>query len=216
MKSILRIASLMLMTLALSACGKSDELAWTEDVKLPDGRVVTLTRWVEFKGPYAMGDTPNESKQRLEFKHPDTGEIVKWENSKETGMLNTVALVVDKGHLNILSVPSLGDDSHKFNCPNPPYLLYEYVNGKWQSKPLADIPDKLIRANLTTHIKEKREEIETKDRHLTAAQTSDSYTYSDVKRVPYVINFDGMPVQTFENKNCTLGPNINLLLFLGK
>jgi hypothetical protein len=195
---VLRIfGQLLWWTALLSACGKSDELTWTEDVKLPDGRVVTLTRWVEFKGAYAMGDTPNESKHRLEFKHPDTGEIVKWENSKEMGMLNTVALMLDKGSPNILSVPSLGDDSHKFNCPNPPYLLYEYANGQWQAKPLGRIPDKLIRANLTTHIKEKSEEIERKKRHLTAAQTSDSYTYSDVKRVPYIINFEGMPAQTF-------------------
>lgn len=216
MKSILRIASLMLLTLALSACGKSDELAWTEDVKLPDGRVVTLTRWVEFKGAYAMGDTPNESKQRLAFKHPDTGELVKWENSKETGMLNTVALVLDKGVPMLLSKPALVGDSLKFHCPNPPYMLYDYVNGEWQSKPLTQVPVKIIRANLTTHIKEKREEIETKKRHLTVTQTSDSYTYfNGIHKVPYIINFVGMPTQTFVEQNCDRDVN-NLLYIEGK
>ena len=66
MRTLRRIGQLLLWTVVLTACGNSTELAWTEDVKLPDGRVLTLTRWVEFKGPHAMDDTATESKQRLE------------------------------------------------------------------------------------------------------------------------------------------------------
>lgn len=193
----------VLLAFMLVACGQSSELSWTEDVKLPDGRVVTLSRWVEFKGPYAMGDTPNESKQWFEFKHPQTGQVVKWENSDELGMLNTLALWIENGNPILLSKPALGGDSRKFQCPNPPYLLYEYASGKWQIKPLAQIPRQRIRANMTTHPKMRREEIEASKRRLSVEQTTNSYTYRDgVERVPYVISFEEMPPQTFVEQNC--------------
>lgn len=202
----------MLLAIVLAACGSSD-LTWTEDVKLPDGRVVTLKRWVEFKGAYAMGDTPNESKQRLEFKHPVTGEAVKWENVEDTGMLRTIALLLDNGTPLLLTQPNLAQDSRKLKCPNPPYLLFEYVAGQWRTKPLAQMPVKNIRANLTTHAKEKREEIEFNKRHLTAGKTLDSYAYyKGVHKVPYIINFEGMPKQTFVEQTCDLAPDYFLLI----
>lgn len=216
MRTIRRSMQLLLWAPVLTACGNSTEMAWTEDVKLPDGRVLTLTRWVEFKGPHAMGDTATESKQRLEFKHPETGEIVKWENAKEPGILTTVALWLDSGRPILLGTPAYGDDSFKYNCPNPPYLLYEYVAGQWRTKPLVQVPINIIRANLTTHSKMMRDEIETNNRHLTAAQTSDSYTYREgVHKIPYVIKFEGMPMQTFETRNCDRKLN-KLLLTEGK
>jgi hypothetical protein len=48
-----------------------------------------------------------------------------------------------------------------------------------------------------------RDELE-KQRKLTAEQTSDSYTYLEgVKKVPYIIKFEGMPKQTFvKYENC--------------
>lgn len=208
----------VLLAFMLVACGQSSELSWTEDVKLPDGQVVTLSRWVEFKGPHAMGDTATESKQRLEFKHPETGEKIKWENVKEQGTVKTVAIWMDKGRPMLLSTPAYGDDAFKFNCPNPPYLLHEYVAGQWQPRSLAQIPIKIIRANLTTHAKDtdKRNQIEANKRHLTAAQTSDSYTYRDgVHKVPYVMKFEGVPTQTFGNQNCDHDFN-ELLLTEGK
>ena len=39
-----------LLLLLAGACSRGSELEWTEDVKLPDGRVVALKRYTEFKG----------------------------------------------------------------------------------------------------------------------------------------------------------------------
>jgi hypothetical protein len=87
------IVLLLLLTTALSACNKSNApLKWTEDVRLPDGRVVTLTRYQEFKGPHELGDTPSESDYWFEFKHPDTGEVVRWQSDRD---LETLALMMD-------------------------------------------------------------------------------------------------------------------------
>jgi hypothetical protein len=215
MKTLWQIARLLLCAFLLTACGNSSELTWTEDVKLPDGRVLTLTRWVEFKGPHGLGGRSTESSQQLEFKHPETGETVKWQSSMEQGLLKTISLWLEHGRPLLLGEPAYGGDSHKFYCPNPPYLLYEYVGGQWRSKPLTQIPVKRIRANVTTHLLEMRQEIENNKRHLTAAQTSDSHTYvHGVHRAPYVIQFEGMPDQTFKAQNCDLGPDINELIFV--
>jgi hypothetical protein len=212
MKLFLKFARVMLLAIVLAACGSSD-LTWTEDVKLPDGRVVTLKRWVEFKGAYAMGDTPNESKQRLEFKHPVTGETVKWENVEDTGMLRTIALLLDNGTPMLLTEPNLGQDFHQFKCPNPPYLLFEYVAGQWRNRPLAQIPVKNLRSNVTSRPKQEREAIEFNKRHLTVEKTRDSYTYyKGVHKVPYIIKFDNMPTQTFNDADCSRPSNINDLI----
>jgi hypothetical protein len=213
MKLLLKVVQLMLMVTLLTACDSSDELTWTEDVKLPDGRVITLKRWVEFKGAYAMGDTPNESRQRLEFKHPVTGETVKWENAEDTGMLRTIALLLDNGTPVLLTEPNLGQDFRYFKCPNPPYLLFEYAAGQWRNKPLVQISVRNIRSNITSRPKQKREEIEAGKRHLTVEQTRESYTSSSVAyQVPYVIAFDNMPTQTFSDADCSRPSNINDLI----
>lgn len=228
----LALAPLLLSALLLAACSDSD-LTWTEDVKLPDGRVITLKRWVEFKGGSShLGDPSTESRQSLEFKHPDTGEVVKWRNqmpqgpfridlsssapasfdtgpdNMAPGRLKTVAVWLEDGKPRLLGEPMYGGDLARFYYPNPPYLLYEYSAGQWRNKPLAEIGIKRIRANLTASPVNSREDIERNNRHLTAAQTADSYTRpTGTYHVPYLIQFEGMPAQTFGLKNSDSAPN---------
>lgn len=52
--------------LPLAACG-DNSLNWTENVLLPDGRTVTLTRHQEFKGPHEPGQPPTTSAYWFEF-----------------------------------------------------------------------------------------------------------------------------------------------------
>src|SRR5688572_10393325 len=133
----------------LIACltGCSDRpLAWTEDVLLPDSRVVTLKRYQEFEGPHEIGDTPTESDYWFEFKHPDTGETVRWESDRD---LDTLALMIHKGIPMLLVKPSFGSSLHRYKCPNPPYLLLEYGLHTWRDIPLQRLPVKTLRANMT-------------------------------------------------------------------
>lgn len=213
------VAKFLIGVAFLTACRNHDELIWTEEVKLPDERVLTLTRWAEFKGGNShLGDPSTESSQSFEFRHPETGEIVKWHNTPNQGRLRTIALWLDKGKPLLLTNPAYGGDSRKYNCPNPPYLLYEYAAGEWHSKPLSKIPIKRIRANLTTSPLWKRGEIEQSKRRLTAEQTSESYTYfNGVHAAPYLIQFDGMPEQTFNHEDCSRVSNLkNLIVVEGK
>lgn len=195
MKKYYLLAALAIAVfIALSAYFGND-LEWTEDVRLPDGRIVTLSRSAEFKGGTApFGKRQTESKQRFEFRDPESGKSVIWTNTKTEGRLRTLALGISNGKPWLLSTPAYGNDLYMYKCPGPPYLLFEYANGVWASKPLAQIPVKRIRANMTTNVLEASASITNGNIKLSADQTGNSYT-----------NYEGMPVQTFDNNNCSMG-----------
>ena len=56
---------------------------------------------------------------------------------------------------------------------------YNLTNGSPNLRDGTLAPIKIIRANLTTHAKQMREEIEANKHRLTATQTADSYTYRE-------------------------------------
>src|SRR5262245_41286285 len=119
---------------SLAACDTS--LKWTEDVKLPDGRIVTLTRYQEFRGPTELGQPPTESDYWLEFNNPDNGERVRWNGHRD---LDTVALFIDEAMPLLLMTPGLGGAHRTYLCPDPLYLLYRYADGEWKQIPLVTL-----------------------------------------------------------------------------
>lgn len=189
-------------------------MKWSEDVRLPDGRTVKLKRWAEFKGGSGHpGEPATESLQRLEFKHPDTGETVRWENATEDGRLFTLALWLDNGTPQLLTEPAYGGDLRRFNCPNPPYLLYEYAGGRWLNKPLARVSLKRVRSNLTASPLNSRQLITQSHNYLNVGQTSNSHTFLEGRReVPYVLSFEEMPAQTFKLEDCSRVSNLKFLI----
>lgn len=180
------------LIIAVGACklGDSDPLKWTEDVKLPDGRIVTLTRYQEFKGTHEIGDTPNQSDYWLEFKNPTTGELVKWEQ-KGSG-LSTLALMMDGDAPILLVTPDFGRAPREYDFPNPPYLLYKYEKS-WVKVDLSSIPIKRIRVNMTFAPKDSRKLIIDSGGKLSALSTS----ATEFMGRPYWINFSRMNRQTF-------------------
>ncbi len=88
---------------------------------LPDGRVVVLTRYQEFYGPHEMNQPPTESDYWFEFKHPDTGELVRWKSDRD---LATIALLINKGLPELLVTPRFGTSIFRYQCPDPLYLLH--------------------------------------------------------------------------------------------
>ena len=145
-------------------------LRWVEDVRLPDGRVLTLTRYQEFMGPYMLGDTPTESDYWFEFKHPTTGAVVRWDGKRE---LATVALMM-RGETPVLLVTPQFAGDHQYNCPEPSYLLYQFENRAWQQVPLATIPVKRLRSNMTYSPKSRRVHIEALGKRVDAAEAARS------------------------------------------
>jgi len=172
-----------------SACSDSASLKWTEDVRMPDGRVVTLTRYQEFKGPYNIGDTPSVSDYWFEFKHPTNGMLVRWDGQRE---LSTVALMMREELPVLLVAPNFGG-FQKYNCPNPSYLLFQFEHEAWRQVPLETVPVKKLRSNMTAHPKDYRKTIEQQRHHLSAddsGHTGGRFSAAD-------IDFEPVKKQTF-------------------
>jgi len=156
--------------LLLTACG--DRLKWTEDVLLPDGRTVTLTRLQEFNGPPGEPFAPRtESYHRFEFTNPDTGKKVRWENDRD---LTTVALSIDDKVPQLLTTLEFGGSVYRYNCPSPLYVAFQYTGSNWVQVPITQLARKIIRSNMTgSNFRMTRPYIEANKHHLSTQQVAD-------------------------------------------
>ena len=139
------VLALVAASYLLSGC--TDRLKWTEQVRLPDGRVVKLERYQEFDGPatYPYGP-PTQSESGFEFRMPGTGGKVRW---KDKGELATVALAIDNSVSTLLTTPRTGTSLRHFRCSSPPYLAFQYQDGNWARISLNDVPRQDRHPNLT-------------------------------------------------------------------
>ena len=126
--------------------------SWKEEVLLHDGRVVIIERSVERGGRYVIGGKPPYKEQRLSFTMPDTNQKIIWEDhfSPELGMANFLPRLIDI-HSNIpyLVVTPMGCLSYnKWGRPNPPYVVFQYVDNRWQRIPVSELPDEIKIPNM--------------------------------------------------------------------
>jgi len=180
---------LLAMVLFLSACG--DPLRWQEEILLPDGRVVTASRYQEFKGPSEpFNKPPTASYYRVEFRNPDTGEKVVWENSRD---LATVALSINDKIPELVTTPAFG--TLHYRCPDPPYVAFHYIDGKWVRIALTDLARKVFVPNMTTmNIRFLRPSIEAQGHRWTA---TDVATHMSEKFRGKTIDLTRLEKQTF-------------------
>ncbi len=187
---LLRSVVILAMVVCLDGCSDSRPLKWTEDVLLFDGRVVTLTRYQEFKGPHEIGQPPTESDYWFEFKHPDTGSVVRWASHRD---LATMALMIDNKVPRLLVVPEF-DGRFKRKCPDPPYLLFRFDSGEWREESIEALRGRRITPNMTYLGSGSRDEIYSNDHHLSKEQV--------LKNAPAFlkrrdIDFQSLGTQTF-------------------
>jgi hypothetical protein len=149
---------------SLPACGKAP-VQWTEDVLLADGRVLTVTRHSQFNGPREVDHPPQESEWWMEFRHPDTGESVRWKSNSD---VMPVALLINAGKTQLL-VSLSGDGLSTFKCADPPYLLYSYQSGRWTQVPLSELRGRKIHPNMTYAVTDVEETV-ARTPHLNAGQ----------------------------------------------
>lgn len=200
----------------LVACDGASELTWKEDVKLRDGRVITVSRRSEFRAPHEIGQTPGESHLWIEFEHPTTGEVVHFESklrgstaemeearSKPTSepslMHRPYALMMKESDVYIVTwLDSTIDDF--YGCPDPPFLLYRWHQGRWERRALEEIPYRRFAPNLTIGPQSERQKIESNGHHLKVEQV----VFTEVGYGAVEFDFTGMTRQIFDlPPNCT-------------
>ena len=188
---LLGLAGLPLISSCEYLHNRSD-LDWTEDVLLPDGRVVTLKRHQEFRGPHQIGEPPSASAYWFEFTNSDTGQKVRWEN--KTGV-STLVLIISNKVPYLLLTPDFGANMYYYNYPNPDYILYKFNGIYWEYINIEKIPFKKIRVNMSFNFNGMRKEIERSNYHLKKEQTYNSFYQGSLK---YIIDFNKMvEPQTF-------------------
>lgn len=97
-----------------------------------------------------------ETAQTLTFTHPDTGQRIEWSIPK--GLLPYM-LDFDQGApYYVMDAHTVGD-YNDWDCPNPPYMVFKYVNGKWQRIPFEDLPVRFMARNLLDMAKDEEKHI---------------------------------------------------------
>ena len=155
----LSLAPLVLIVLlSLTACatqsgGIGHTMRWKEEVKLYDGQVIVVERLYNLGGYLAI-ESHNRSPldETLTFTLPDSGKAIVWKtefnDSPEPNSLGPLLLDVVDGIPYLATSPAGCIAYNKWGRPNPPYVLFKYVNEAWLRIPLEAFPPMLVHSNL--------------------------------------------------------------------
>jgi hypothetical protein len=121
----------------LGGCG-GNTLTWTEEVKLLDGRVITVTQ----KWQYDRDRMPRDYK--LTFKLAEFGDKeITWNENLMPQVLN-----VYQGKLYVVGIPFGEAEFIQYGKPFPEYVPYRYEAGQWQRIPFNEIPETIYDTNM--------------------------------------------------------------------
>ncbi len=120
----------------VGGCG-DNTLTWKEEVKLLDGRVITVTQKRRIEENI-------EREAWLTFKLPEFSdkEIVWHEN------LNTMVLNVYQGKVYVVGTPGTIIEYNQYGRPEPKYIGYRYDKGQWVRIPFMEIPVAIYDINM--------------------------------------------------------------------
>lgn len=217
LRTFVAILGLSLL-LALAGCDdrsrSSNELRWTEDVQLQDGRVITIRRHSVFRGPREAftQQGANVSWYAVDFEHPATKEMVHWESQMFVGSDEVVKAAEEKREImpSLILFAILVKDSDLFllvqphssfsilNCPDPPYLLYRWQEGRWRVTPLDQLPYRKFAVNVSLDDDRMRERIRQNKYHLGVDVTATQTSYGRL----FVLDFTRMTKQRADRTHC--------------
>lgn len=146
--------------LLVVACDRQGPLEWNEEVRLDDTRTIWVHRKAEYKAPREIGQGPAESWYSMDLAHPVTGEKVHVEAALRASGADIEKAAREKALLMQwpITFQVAGRDlylvtmthavfNQALHCPNPPYQLYRWQSGRWEWRPLTEIPHRQFRAS---------------------------------------------------------------------
>lgn len=144
----------LVLTLGVSMSACSATMSWKEEVVLYDGKVVVVERFYNLGG-YPAIESRNRAPldQTITFTLPGSNKTVSWKteyrnDSPEPNGLGPLLLDVVGGVPYIATSPAGCISYNKWGRPNPPYILFKYINDEWKRIPLEEFPAELVQANL--------------------------------------------------------------------
>lgn len=128
----------------IGGCG-DNTLTWTEEVKLLDGRVITVAQKRRYERVYTGQDTGNLPREVwLTFKLPEfVDQDVVWHENMEPRILN-----LHEGRLYIVGIPLSERVFRQYGSPKPSYIGFRYSAGQWLHIPFNEIPVAIYDTNM--------------------------------------------------------------------
>lgn len=128
----------------VGGCG-SNIGSWQEEVKLLDGRVITITQKRRYESVYTGSNSGNLPREYwMIFKLPELGDKeITWHENLLPQVLN-----VYQGKLYVVGTPFTEVEFRQYGKPFPEYVPYRYEAGQWQRIPFNEIPEAIYETNL--------------------------------------------------------------------
>ncbi len=156
LEQIMKLGLILMMGGSMSACagllGHSKE--WKEEVKLHDGRVLVVERSFNL-GDYSVPGSLErpELDETITFTSPEMNKKVSWKTEfrndlPEPNSLSPLLLDIVGGIPYLATSPAGCISYNKWGRPNPPYVLFKYVNDEWKRILLEEFPPGLVQKNL--------------------------------------------------------------------
>ena len=127
-------------------------VTWEEEVRLHDGSILVVERFVKRGGGHEIGQKPGYINQTLRFVLPGTTNIITWEDHFDSalGRSNFLPFALDiyRGTPYLVAYPMGCLGYKKWGRPNPPYVVFRYERDVWWRIRLADLPAEIINSNL--------------------------------------------------------------------
>jgi len=109
---------------------------WAEEVRLLDGRVITVQQ------KKRVGDGVAREAW-LTITIPELGEPIVWHEN-----LMPLVVNIDQGKLYVVGFPPTEKEYRQYGAPRPPYIGFLWKNGKWERLSFNAIPKQIYEANM--------------------------------------------------------------------
>ena len=130
--------------------------SWKEEVLLHDGQKLIVVRSQTRGGNHEIGQEIPIAEHEISFTLPDVHEAIIWKDTPTSGnndySLVLLAIDVFDGVPYIVTTTTTCTSYNKWDRPNPPYVLFKYVQKVWQRVPLAELPAEIKEANVVINI----------------------------------------------------------------
>jgi hypothetical protein len=121
---------------SLNACS-NNFVTWQEEVKLSDGRVITVTQKKHMEGAFAR-------EAWLTINLPEfSSQPIVWHEHLQAMVLNVYA-----GHLYVVGIPPTQREYDEYGRQALPYIGFMWENGQWKRISISNIPEQIYDANM--------------------------------------------------------------------
>lgn len=137
LKTFPKLALILGYIMNLNACSNSF-VTWQEEVKLSDGRVITVTQKKQCENIYICREV------WLTINLPDiSSEPIVWHENLKALVVNVYA-----GRLYVIGMPPTEREFGMYGRPALPYLGFIWKNSQWNRIPIVEIPEQIYDTNM--------------------------------------------------------------------